>query len=379
MAVDRGETGGRGVELQTQAWSDVVGAFGGDAAQAEAEVAERWQAMQRVDPAATREAAIDRLAWEYAPRPIEHVFPGDNWTFMVKAAQSAAHILLLDLEDAVATTRKEVARKVIVLLIRAFRGQALKKDEVEFLKVNALPQGKGDQLEQQFVPVGDRFQLKDRFPDRQVILVRPNNLRTKWTAGDYYYVIREIGDLIDGIYMPKVEGPDDVRVAARILRAIQQDRGWVAGRHKIFVLTELPSAVLSVEAILAATPEVEEANLGIVDYTAATGGRSVVQQEQYTYMRYPLLRIVAAARAMGKVAGTGITVKLNADDTEVDTVRAIAVGINRKWSVHPAHIEGIARHAGEFPSVVRKRLSYPELPPFDLGLLKHLALQQRPV
>ncbi|MGH7430046.1 MAG: hypothetical protein ACREJ4_17055, partial [Candidatus Methylomirabilaceae bacterium] len=140
-----------------------------------------------------------------------------------------------------------------------------------------------------------------------------------------------------------------------------------------------PSAVLSVEAILAATPEVEEANLGIVDYTAATGGRSVVQQEQCTYMRYPLLRIVAAARAMGKVAGTGITVKLNADDTEVDTVRAIAVGINRKWSVHPAHIEGIARHAGEFPPVVRKRLSYPELPPFDLGLLKHLALQQRPV
>ncbi len=379
MTVDRGETGGRGVGLQTQAWSDVVAAFGGDAAQAEAEVTDRWQAMQRVDPTATREAAIDRLAWEYRPRPIEHVFPGDNWTFMLKAAQSAAHILLLDLEDAVATTRKEVARKVIVLLIRAFRGQALKRDDVEFLKANALPQGKGDQLQQQFLPAGDGFRLKDRFPDYQMILVRPNNLRTKWTAGDYYYVIREIGDLIDGIYMPKVEGPDDVRVAARILRAIQQDRRWVAGRHKIFVLTELPSAILSVEAILAAAPEVEEANLGIVDYTAATGGRSVVQQEQYTYMRFPLLRIVAAARAMGKVAGTGITVKLNADDTEVDTVRAIAVGINRKWSVHPAHIEGIARHDRGFPPVIHKRLSYPDLPPFDLQLLKQLALQQRPV
>jgi citrate lyase beta subunit/acyl dehydratase len=367
------------VELQARAWTDVVAAFGGDAAQAEAEAAERWRDIQRVDPAAAREAAINRLAWEYLPRPIEHVFPGDNWSFMVKAAQSAAHILLLDLEDAVATTRKEVARKVIVLLIRAFRGQALTKDEVGFLKASALPQGKGDQLEQQFVPAGDGFRLKDRFPDHQMILVRPNNLRTKWTAGDYYYVIREIGDLIDGIYMPKVEGPDDVRVAARILRAIQQDRGWVAGRHKIFVLTELPSAILTVEAILAAAPEVEEANLGIVDYTAATGGRSVVQQEQYTYMRYPLLRIVAAARAMGKVAGTGITVKLNADDTEVDTVRAIAVGVHRKWSVHPAHIEGIARHAGEFPAVVRKRLAYPELPPFDLELLKELALRQRPV
>jgi citrate lyase beta subunit/acyl dehydratase len=170
-----------------------------------------------------------------------------------------------------------------------------------------------------------------------------------------------------------------VRVAARILRAIQQDRGWVLGRHKIFVLTELPGAILSVEQILATAPEVEEGNLGIVDYTAATGGRSVVQQEQYTYMRYPLLRLVEAARATGKVAGTGITVKLNADDTEVDTVRAIAVGINRKWSVHPAHIEGIARHSGEFPPVVRKRLPYAELAPFDLELLKRLAIEQRPV
>ena len=246
MAADGGNIPTRVMEGQTQAWSDVVAAFAGDADHAEAEVTERWQAMQRVDPAATREGAIQRLAWEYKPRPIEHVFPGDNWTFMLKAAQSGAHILLLDLEDAVATTRKEIARRVIVLLVRAFRGQPLTKEELEFLKAHALPQGKGEQLEQQFLPTGDRFQLKERFPDDQMILIRPNNLRTKWTAGDYYHVIREIGDLIDGIYMPKVEGPDDVRVTVQILRAIQQDRGWVLGRHKIFVLTELPGAVLSV-------------------------------------------------------------------------------------------------------------------------------------
>ena len=202
MTVHRDDTPGCATEGQSQAWSEVVAAFGGEAAQAETEVVERWNAMQRVNPAATRDEAILRLAWEYKPRTIEHVFPGDNWTFMLKAAQSGAHILLLDLEDAVATTRKEIARKVIVLLIRAFRGQALTKGELEFLKANAMPQGKADQLEQQFVPAGDRFQLKGRFPDDQMILIRPNNLRTKWTAGDYYHVIREIGDLIDGIYMP---------------------------------------------------------------------------------------------------------------------------------------------------------------------------------
>ncbi|MFQ5804342.1 MAG: hypothetical protein ACE5JQ_15745, partial [Candidatus Methylomirabilales bacterium] len=125
--------------------------------------------------------------------------------------------------------------------------------------------------------------------------------------------------------------------------------------------------------------EVEEVNLGIVDYTAATGGRSVVQQEQYTYMRYPLLKLVEAARATGKVAGTGITVTLNADDTEADTVRAIALGINRKTSVHPAHIEGIGRRAAQFPPVLRKRLPYPDIPSFDLAQLERLAREEQPI
>lgn len=367
--------------MDEQALRTVIAAFGGDTAQAEADIAERWEAMKQVDPGATRDAAIRQLAWEYASRPIEHVFPGDNWYFMTKAAQSPAQILLLDLEDAVATTRKQIARRVLTLLVRAHRGQPLTQEELEFLKAKALPAGKAEQLEQQFVREGDRFQIKPecRFPEGQMILVRPNNLRTKWAAGDYFDVIRNIGDLIAGIYLPKIEGPEDVRVAVQILRALQQERGWVRGRLKVFVLTELPGAILTAQAILAVAPEVEEANLGVVDYTAATGGRSVVQQEQYTYMRYPLLKLVEASRATGKAAGTGITVKLNADDTEADTVRAIALGIHRKWSVHPAHVEGIARQAAKFPPIIRKRISFPEIPPFNLEQLKRLAQEEKPI
>jgi acyl dehydratase/citrate lyase beta subunit len=92
-----------------------------------------------------------------------------------------------------------------------------------------------------------------------------------------------------------------------------------------------------------------------------------------------LLKIVEAARATGKAAGTGITVKLNADDTELDTIRAIALGIHRKWSVHPAHIEGIARHAAEFPPVLRKRIPFPDISPFDLSRLERLAQEERPI
>ncbi|MFQ5893548.1 MAG: aldolase/citrate lyase family protein, partial [Nitrospinota bacterium] len=367
--------------MTPQAWSEIVASYGGDAASAEAEVTERLEALQALDPDVTREAVIDRLSWEVRPRTIEHVFPGDNWYFLLKAAQSGAHILLLDIEDAVATTRKEIARPVIALLIRAFRGQVISAEDVAFLQEHAMPEGRADQLADVFEPADGGFILKpeNRFPPDQMILVRPNNLRTSWSAGDYIHVVREVGELIDGIYLPKIKGADDVRVAIRILRAIQAERGWRPGCHKVFVLTELPGAILQAREILATAPEVEEINLGVVDYTAATGGRSVVQQEQYTYMRFPLLTIVEAARETGKVAGTGITVKLNADDTEQDTTKAIALGIHRKWSVHPAHIEGIARHASGFPPPVRKRLDYEPIEPFDLAELKRLAAEARPI
>ncbi|MEE9182101.1 MAG: aldolase/citrate lyase family protein [candidate division NC10 bacterium] len=367
--------------MDERAWDEVVAAFGGDKEQAEAEVDDRWKALHRVNPFVTRDAATQQLAWEFAPRPIEHIFPGDNWYFLIKAAQSRAHILLLDLEDSVAPNRKDIARTVLILLVRAFRGHALSEAELEFLKIHAVPKERVDRLVQHFIREGAHFQVKPecRFQPEQMILVRPNNLRTKWAAGDYFQVIREIGDLIAGIYLPKVEGPEDVRAAVQILRTLQQERGWVIGGHKVIVQTELPGSILTAEEILAVAPEVEEVNLGIVDYTAATGARSVVQQEQYTYMRYPLLKLVEAARATGKAAGTGITVTLNADDTEVDTVRAIALGIHRKTSVHPAHIDGIGRRAAQFPPVLRKRLPYPDIPSFDLAQLERLAREEQPI
>jgi len=367
--------------MDERAWETVVAAFGGNVEEADEEIHERWKALQRVQPGASRAAATRQLAWEFAPRPIEHIFPGDNWYFLIKAVQSRAHILLLDLEDSVATNRKDVARTVLTLFVRAFRGRSMTEREMAFLKAHALPVERTDQLVQQFIREGTRFHIKPecRFHDEQMIVVRPNNLRTKWVARDYFHLIREIGDLIDGIYLPKVEGPEDVQVAVQILRALQHERGWVIGGHRVLVQTELPGSILTAEEILSVAPEVEEVNLGIVDYTAATGARSVVQREQYTYMRYPLLKLVEAARVTGKAAGTGITVTLNADDTEADTVRAIALGVHRKSSVHPAHIEGIGRHATRFPSVIRKRLPYADIPPFDLAWLERLAWEQRPI
>ena len=47
--------------MDAQALREVVAAFGGDAAQAEAAVEDRWQALKTVDPTASRDRAIGQL------------------------------------------------------------------------------------------------------------------------------------------------------------------------------------------------------------------------------------------------------------------------------------------------------------------------------
>src|SRR3989338_5833034 len=116
-----------------------------------------------------------------SPRPhrVEHVLPASNPRFIEKAAASDADVLFLDLEDAVATSVKTATRKVLIDAVRAtdFKGKK--------------------------------------------VFIRPNNLRTKWSPGDYYYVMREIGNLVTGVTLPKVVGPQDIELVDRVLTAIE--------------------------------------------------------------------------------------------------------------------------------------------------------------
>lgn len=375
-------------------------AFGGNQEDAENDLNARLANMRTHRPDASVDVAAARLAWEYLDRERQNVFPGDNWKFTFMAAKQGmkAPILLLDLEDAVATTRKGIARDVLILIIRAFKGDLLSKTEIEFLQKNALQaddlQGDGylnffeHEPQVEILEGGYRLKKEFQFHPDQMILFRPNNLRTKWSAKDYAYVFRNVGHLVDGIYMPKVFGPEDVRIGASILRSIQREQyektkdiGWTIGKHKIFVLTELPGGVLNAKRILSIAPEIEEAQLGVVDYTAATGGKNEVQQNQIPYMRSAILDIVAAGRETGKSAGMGITVALEEEPTKVETEKVIKLGMNRKWSVHPNHIKGMLHFVGQFPKIIRKFLGYKDLDKltFDLNKLDELAKFGTPI
>lgn len=275
---------------------------------------------------------------------VEHVLPASNPRFVRKAAESDADVLFLDLEDAVAPSVKVSARQILIDALRTtdFRGKK--------------------------------------------VFVRPNGLRTKWAAGDYQ-VVREIGDRIDGVAPPKVVGPEDVRVVNDLLAAIETERGWPLGRLKIEALIELPIAVLQARPIAQTIADVGRGGgliFGLVDYTAATGGRPEAQEAQFLYPIYAKRQIVEAAQAAGLYAIDGVTVHVkDYERTKRDAIESAKMGFTGKWSVHPEQIRAVLDADKEYPFARRDPVEKPARKGaatlFSLAELDRLAREQRPI
>ena len=278
-------------------------------------------------------------------RTIEHVLPASNPKFIQKAAESDAEILFLDLEDAVATSVKVATRKILVDAVKTtdFRGKE--------------------------------------------IYIRPNNLRTKWSAGDYYEVVRAIGNKVTGVTLPKTVGLEDIKIVDGILTAIEAEQGWKRGSLKLEVLIELPTALLEVDEIakyIAACGRAGSLIFGLVDYTAATGGRPQAQEDQFLYPIYPKKKIIAAAARWGLDSFDGVTIHVkNYEATKQDAISAAKLGFTGKWSLHPEQIRAI--HDGDqqypfAPSRIEPKAPI-KMPPasFSLEQLKQLASESKPI
>ncbi|MDP3703561.1 MAG: hypothetical protein Q8R78_04175, partial [Candidatus Omnitrophota bacterium] len=372
------------------AWIFLRDMYGRDDDAANAAVDEQWEVMRAADSSVTREQALVRLEWELRLRPIENVFPGDRLDFMISAATDPNlrhQTNVLDLEDAVATTRKTEARHVLVRLVRLFLGLALSAEDLDIIRRDSptgVPQVQaalarlvvGPKREQLLERRGDQFYLKPmyRFRPDQKILIRPNNLHSAEAAGDYDEVFREIGPLVVGFYQPKPYAAFDVDTAIALVEEIQEEQvelqrreqraitaeghGWWRQRHQPHVLIELAPAVLSLREIALASPRLEELQVGVVDLIADLGMRASVQDDQFPYLRYAMLETVAVGEEFGKMPGTGVTVPINADRAAEMTETAIKLGFRIRWSINPRHTEGIARYLGKFPPLVRKYLRY---------------------
>jgi citrate lyase subunit beta/citryl-CoA lyase len=230
--------------------------------------------------------------------------PGSSPKMMEKAAASAADLVFLDLEDAVAPSAKESSRRLIV--------EAL----------NGLDWG-----------------TKTR-------AVRVNGVHTSWCHDDLIEVVTGAGRNIDVVIIPKVKAPRDVWFIDSLLAQLELKLGLEVGHIGIEILIEETEALGRVEEIAGCCPRLEALILGVGDLSASQGMRlghiGVTKESRYPgdVWHFARARMIVAARANGIDAIDGPWGDFkDGEGYRREATWVTTLGAVGKWCIHPSQIE----------------------------------------
>jgi malyl-CoA/(S)-citramalyl-CoA lyase len=259
------------------------------------------------------------------PSRMIHFFDPSNEKMAAKVPEMAgqADILLGNLEDAIAADRKEAAREGLIEIARA-------------------------------TDFGDT-----------ALWTRVNSLESPWVLDDLLRLVTEIGDKLEVIMVPKVEGPWDIHYVDRLLAQLEAKVGL---RRSILVhaILETSLGVVNLEQTATASPRMQGMSFGPADLaafrrmkTTRVGGghpayqviedphpddpdapRKTAQQDPW---HYSIARMVDACTSAGILPFYGPYGDIkDTEGCETQFRAAFLLGCVGAWSLHPAQIE-IAR------------------------------------
>jgi len=246
----------------------------------------------------------------------ELAVPGSQPQLLEKAARSAADIVFLDLEDAVAPDDKVQARKNVIAA------------------VGDLDWG------------------------RKTLSVRINGLDTHYMYRDVVDLLEQASDRLDVIMIPKVGTASDVYALDMLCTQIEtaKNRKKKVGFELII---ETALGMQNVEAIAAASRRNESLHFGVADYAASTRARTTsigganpdyavltdadAEGHRDTHWgdmwHYALARMVVAARANGLRPIDGPFGNFSdAEGFKAAARRAAVLGCEGKWAIHPSQV-----------------------------------------
>ena len=96
---------------------------------------------------------------------------------------------------------------------------------------------------------------------------RVNSLDSPWVLDDLTTLVTEVGDRLDVVMVPKVEGPEDIHYVDRLLAQLEA-KGRVARPLQVHAILETASGVARVEEIAEASPRMQGISLGPADLAA---------------------------------------------------------------------------------------------------------------
>ncbi len=222
---------------------------------------------------------------------------------------------------------------------------------------DAIPADQKEAARQGLVEVGKTLDMGDT-----QLWTRINSLDSPWVLDDLITIVTEIGDKIDVIMVPKVEGPEDIHYVDRLLAQLEA-RAGLDRPILVHALLETARGVANVEEICLASPRMQGLSLGPADLAASRrmkttrvgGGHPdyVVRQDpvdgniegdrpsyQQDLWHYTMARMVDACAAAGILPFWGPFGDIADTVACEDQFRnAYLLGCVGAWSLHPVQID----------------------------------------
>jgi malyl-CoA/(S)-citramalyl-CoA lyase len=189
---------------------------------------------------------------------------------------------------------------------------------------------------------------------------RINALNSPWALNDVLEIVAKVGDKLDVIMLPKVDGPWDIHYLDQLLAQLEARHG-VSRPIMIHAILETAEGVNNVEEIAAASPRMHGMSLGPADLAASRGmkttrvggghpsygvladsggpsaPRGFYQQDLW---HYTIGRMVDACAAYGIKAFYGPFGDFSDPDAcEAQFRNAFLQGCVGAWSLHPTQID----------------------------------------
>jgi malyl-CoA/(S)-citramalyl-CoA lyase len=256
------------------------------------------------------------------PSRMIHFLDFSNEKMVAKAADIATKtdILLGNLEDAIAADRKETAREGLIR-------------------------------------VGKEMDL-----GQTALWARVNSLESPWVLDDLTRLVGEIGDRLEVLMIPKVEGPWDIHYVDRLLAQLEA-RAGLERPLLVHAILETAEGVANVEAIATASPRMQGMSLGPADLAASRrmkttrvggghpgyrvlsdpDGDAPRESAQQDLWHYTIGRMVDACVTAGILPFYGPFGDIrDTEGCETQFRAAYLMGCVGTWSLHPVQID-IAR------------------------------------
>jgi malyl-CoA/(S)-citramalyl-CoA lyase len=222
---------------------------------------------------------------------------------------------------------------------------------------DAIPADSKEAARAGLVRVGKEMDLGDT-----QLWTRVNSLDSPWVLDDLTTLVGEIGDRLDVIMIPKVEGPEDIHYVDRLLAQLEA-RAGLAKPLLVHAILETARGVANVEEICAASPRMQGLSLGPADLAASrrmkttrvggghpgylvrddpkgddiNGPRNTYQQDLW---HYTIARMVDACAMNGILPFYGPFGDIKDVVACEDQFRnAFLLGCVGAWSLHPVQID----------------------------------------